>query len=481
MSLWSGLRSAFAPLGEPASDPPPRRVIVGTTTRARRTFDSPNQGFLGQALALAAPLAPDDEWRMEQLDADALSRVSPYRLIELLADLSPEVSRAIWDFLRMCNPGWTADAIRPSGKPAPTAATLALQNLLGVLNARHGSVNIPLNRLYIGAYLRGGFFSELILDQAGRQMLDLATPDPRAAQFRQVADPDLGTRWQLGQYQGGQWVPLDYPTIRYLPIDPFPGKPHGRSPANPALFPTLFAIAMLHDTRRVVQQQGYPRLDLAIDFAALQNSLPDPQRDPDGYRTAVQAVITDVIDAYSGLEPDDAYVHSKDITVNKPVGAVDASSLKGIEGLIAVLERQAVRALKSMPLLMGMADGVSEANAARQWEIHVAGIKAIQQLCEGMLEHQLGLALEAQGIAAGVRFRFAELRSAELLRDEQFKQLQITNNREMYAAGWIDQDEAAQTVTGHAAAEPEPRSGGTAPATTSPDAAAINPEPGSKA
>ena len=44
----------------------------------------------------------------------------------------------------------------------------------------------------------------------------------------------------------GQWVALDRDTIRYVPIDPFPGKPTGRSLAAPALFPALFLIALLH-------------------------------------------------------------------------------------------------------------------------------------------------------------------------------------------------------------------------------------------
>ena len=104
-----------------------------------------------------------------------------------------------------------------------------------------------------------------------------------------------------------------------------------------------------------------------------------------------------------------------------------------------------------MPLLMGSNEAVSETHANRQWEIHVAGIRALQHLAENALQRLLRLALEAQGIQADVVWRFAELRGSEALRDAQTEQLRIANARAKFTAGWISQDEAAQEIVGHAA------------------------------
>jgi hypothetical protein len=466
---------------EYAPDPSPGAAPRSTSparlggTRARVSVDTEAQTF-GSLLTAAvnAPLTSDETWSAFDLDARTLARMSPTRLLELLADLSPEVSKALWDFLRMCNPGYVPTAMRPSGKlPGQATHQQALDDFLGVLKTRYGSVDVVIGRLFISAFLRGALMAELVLDDAGRAPLDIATPDPASARWRQVQDPQLGPVWQLGQWQGGAFVPLDRDTIRYVPVDPLPGRPQGRAIAAPSLFAAVFLLAMLHDIRRVVQQQGYPRLDLSVDLEKLAAAMPrDAANDPETFKVWVNAIIREVETVYASLEPDDAYIHTSVVNVNRPVGTVDSSSLGAVDQLIAVLERMLVRALKTIPLLFGMTDGVSEANANRQWEMHVAGIKAIQHLCEGLLEHLLTLALRAQGIPAVVQWRFAELRAAEMLRDAQTESQQISNESAKYQAGWTSQDEASNAVTGHDADEPEPRGVGAI------GQVAANPDPG---
>jgi len=443
--------------------------VPHTSTRARATVDTESQAF--DALlssAVMGPISSEDTWSGFDLDARTLSRMSPTRLLELLADLSPEVSKALWDFLRFCNPGFTPTAMRPSGKMAGTAAhQQALDDFLATLKERYGSLDIIIGRLFMSAFLRGALFAELVLNKAGTQPLDIATPDPATARWKRQNDPDLGTVFQLGQWQNGQFVALDRPTIRYLPIDPFPGHPEGRAIAAPALFSAVFLLAMLHDIRRVVQQQGWPRLDIAIDLEKLAASMPAQARnDPEVFKTWVNEIIAEVERIYCGLEPDDAYIHASFITVNRPVGTVDSSSLGAVGGVIDALERMITRALKSMPLLMATNQTGTETQSNREWEIHVAGIKAIQHLAEGLLEHLCTLALRAQGIPAVVQWRFAELRAAEMMRDAQTEGQQIKNEREKYAAGWTSQDEASQAITGHDADEEQPRNSAGAGAQT---------------
>jgi hypothetical protein len=180
-------------------------------------------------------------------------------------------------------------------------------------------------------------------------------------------------------------------------------------------------------------------------------------RAPRALRQWVTAVIAEIETVYASLEPDDAYVHANTIKVNGSVGTLGAQALGMIDTLITKLERMSARAMKQMPLLLGIDESTTDANANRQWEIQAAGIKSIQHLCETMLEHLLGLALQAQGIQATVTFRFAELRAAEMLRDAMTEQMQIANARAKYNAGWISQDAAAQEITGHDADQPAPR------------------------
>jgi hypothetical protein len=459
--------------------PPLTETAAGRDNGESKTAVSPNPAFRAMAggrvsvdrlyegystvTTVEAPPDADSAWRTMNLDRRTLDSLSPARLLELLADLSPEISAGLWNWLRLCNPGWSVTATRPGRDEPDERATAVLKSFLTALP---GPYDVPLqvpfdtivNQLFMGAFLRGAFMSELVLDENGRRPLNIATPDPYSARFKKLKHAELGTVWQLGQYQGQQWTPLDRPTVRYVPIDPAPGRPYGRAIVSPALHTTLFLIGILHDLRRVVAQQGWPRIDLMVDFEALAQMAPDDaQPGTEGFETWVTAVINEIETVYASLEPDDAYVHANTIKVNAAVGTLGAQALGMIDTLITKLERMSARAMKQMPLLLGIDEATTDSNANRQWEIQAAGIKSIQHLCETMLEHLLSLALQAQGIQATVTFRFAELRAAEMLRDAMTEQIQINNANAKYRAGWISQDAASNEITGHDADQPSPR------------------------
>jgi hypothetical protein len=96
---------------------------------------------------------------------------------------------------------------------------------------------------------------------------------------------------------------------------------------------------------------------------------------------------------------------------------------------------------------------VSEANANRQWEVHVQGIQALQSLCSAALSSLFTLALEAQGIAAEARFKFHELRAIEDLRDAQAMFQRLENSQLAEVLGYMEHDEASIYAVGHPAAE----------------------------
>ena len=469
-ALRIGVAAARPAAEAPAITPATRKLTssdyhrMGAALAGKRAPYLVNNVPVGQAPAFfqnvpeQPPLLLEEKWRILNLDRRALDTMASNDLIELLCDLSPDVSRALWDFLRMCNPGWEAVACRPGTDKKLASADVKLQAFLDVLRNRHGSFDMIINRLFVSAFLRGAFLAELVMDARGRTPLDIVTPDPASIRFRRKLDATYGVIWEMGQWQVRDFVAIDRPTVRYLAVDPLPGSPFGRPLATPALFSTLFLLNLLHDIKRVVSQQGYPRIDIEVDLAQLKEAMPaNLEDDPEAFEGWVQGAIAQIENVYNNLEPDDAYVHTSVIKVNRPIGTVDANSLGAVQGLITALERMAVRALKTMPLMMGITDGVSEANANRQWEIYSAGIKALQHLGENLLEYLLTKAMQSVGIACTVQFRFAELRAAEELRDEQTRQLKILNIGGEYDRGWISQAEAAQKAVGHAPDTEEPR------------------------
>lgn len=473
MTSWQDrLASVFGLIPDPAPPPPPapspivppsdRQVravpAVVASGGGRKTVDAPG-GWSVAPFSLLPPHDADAAWSLYNLDNRALQRLSAARLVELLADLSPDVSKALFDFLRLTNAGWEFTCTPPGSDKDDPAAHAAVETFIGLLSGYYGSMDVIIGRMFINAFLRGGFLAELVVDGRGRQPIDFVVPDAATVRFKLVDDPARGRKWQLGQIQaGGKFVELDTPLIRYLPLDPFPGNPYGRPMVSPALFTSLFLLGMLHDLRRVVGQQGWTRLDLSVDMERLKTMAPvDPDADPDRWAAWVNATIEQVKDAYASLEPDAMFVHTDIVAVNRPVGAVDAQSVGGIDGIINNLESMSVRALKTSPLLMGMTEGLSEASSNRLWESHLAGIKAIQHGCETVIGQLFTLALQVQGIQATVTWRFAENRASEMFRDAQTRTMELANIRQEYEAGWISQDEAAEKAVGHPADEPEPR------------------------
>jgi hypothetical protein len=204
---------------------------------------------------------------------------------------------------------------------------------------------------------------------------------------------------------------------------------------------------MLHDLRRVVAQQGYPRIDISIDTEMIR--LAHPDADADDFNDLVNEIVDDVVAAYESLEPDDAYIHPSYISVNLSQGAVDAKSLDGADPIIAALERMSMRALKLTPLMMGQTAGISEANANRQWEMWVRSIKQLQERCAELLESLFTVALRVQGIQSKVHVEFDVMRQSEKLRDEQALQMAMTNADLGERLGYYDRNEASEHAVGH--------------------------------
>ena len=472
----SKVTSLAAPAASTQSSRAP--ALNARSVAGKRVSVDSEVDIYANTLAVMTPFSAHDYWRGMKLDARTLDKIPPAKLLELMVDISPEVSRALFDFLTMFNSGYEVHAFTPGTTTENAKGKAALDAIMQTLKVRHGSPKIVFDRLAISGFMRGSYFAEVILGANGKDFLDLATPDPLTLRFKKAKDPVLGVYWQYGQYQNGEFVRLDdETTVKYVPIHPLPGQIEGRSPAHSSLFVCLFLLVLLHDLRRVIQQQGYPRIDVKVIFEKLRDAMPaEAESDPTEFAKWADQVVAEVKAVMDSLEPDDTYIHGDAIEVGQPVGTMNAAGLGVISELFKALERMATRALKTMPLNMATTDGASEANANRQWEMYAKGISSLQHACESLLELLLEVALQAQGVNADVVFKFAELRAAEELRDAQTQQKKIENARAAYDNGLINMDEQAMMALGKEKADAaEPRNL-IAPA---PQDNFENPEPGS--
>lgn len=440
-------------------------TIAGTLSGGRISSDSASVLGYTPALILNPPDA-EGQWRAYDLDLASLDRVPPAKIMQLLADLSPEFSGALWQFQRFLNPGWDYELVAPGTDEVVAAprAKAAVDEMIATIGRRYGTFGVAVNTLNTNALLRGAYFGEGVLDAAGRKLIHLAIPDAASARFRRERDSELGTVDRLGQMQGGRFVPLDRRTIRYIPVDRFPDSPYGRPPLAAAIFTALFRLGLLRDLRRVVAQQGWPRHDIEVDETKLYEQMKrmteaeGEKFDFDAFFAQVDAMLARVSEQYAKTPPDGAFVHTKDSKINRPTGAVDASALGAVDGLMRAVERASVQALKTQGFLLSLSETTTETQAIRQMEAFMQTIRAFQHDNESLLSDELTIGLEVQGIPEQVRFRYAENRASEEQRDQMVLQLKLTNARTAYDNGLIDQDEQAQMALGKdKAAQPAPR------------------------
>lgn len=447
----------------------------------RRTRDAAgNLGLFGPR-AIVPPKDPAGDWRALDLSARTLSRISTTELADYLADLSPEVSKALFDLLRECNPGYELTAYRPGTETVDETAQAALDAFVSMLDDRQdGIFDVTIGRMFLAMFLRGAFLAELVLDAQGRMPLELVTPDPWLFRFRRAPAPELGekaTRNVLCQWQDGKLADLDSPLVRYIPIDPLPGSPYGRPLVAPALFVCLFMLAVMHDLRRVVQNQAYPRNRVKISLEEIIKAAPQLASNW-ATLNAEATKAKDAVEAYiPTLEPDDTFIYTSMLDVLEPVGAGGSGKLEGILQTIDWLERMAVRALKTTPFQMAMSQSQTETQANRQFESRMLGIRTLQHYAETPLSRLFTLMLQAQGIVADVKMRFEVNRASERMRDAQTDTIEIANARARYDHGWISHEQAAMEGAGVEVPDAdEPRQ--SAPSTGLDPSMQENPEPG---
>lgn len=437
-----------------------RRNIAGRVSRrVRETVEDPSQQ--GRASLGSQVLTPPWQrirWTDIDSDRNLLEVLSADELMRFVMEVSPEGARALWDFLRYLNAGYEIKAFKPGTDKPHAQAQRELDEMRATIRRRHGSEDVVYNRLFMGALIGGAFFAELITD--GTEFLDIATPDPRTVRFRRKTDAVYGQGWELGQLgKNSTFHSLDgVETVRYLPFDPWVGDPYGRSPFTPLMFPALTLLGVLRDARRVLQQAGFPQRHVTVDYDMVAAAMPrdegmmdDDPPDPVALQEWIDDVIGEVADQIDNLPQDGTFITTSWITMDVADGALGENALEGLDAVVKVLERMLTRAAKSNPLLMGLVEGASEANANRQWETYAKSSSALQHPGEAVLGEMYGLGLQNKGIQADVKVRFAVIRSTDEYRQAQTMQLNVESWQTARDQGWASQDEASLQVVGHSA------------------------------
>lgn len=378
--------------------------------------------------------------------------------LRTLRDLEPSASHAVWNYLRMINPGHDLRTYMFDGEGSETKEEGPAQSYLDDLARRVGTeygggLDQLHNVLALGLVTSGAVCAEVAPTADLDDIEDWYPVDPSLIAFRR---DEKGYLIMGQRFRDGSFVALNANQVFYVPLDPDVDDPYGRPPLLPALSTAIAKGQMINDLRAVAHNQGYPRLDVIIDWKAIREAAP-PQLDQPGneeaFKTWTEEVLTNIVSDYEALQVDDTFVHYDWVKIGMVggaagVGAFDFASLEKI------LSRQLNSALKTLPILLGINETTSETHGSIQWQIQAQGVQALQRLIKRVIEKLANTSLQIAGYQAHAKVEYAEIRTVDRLFEAQSDFFQTRTIQIQEMQGWRSHDEASEIITGHEAAGP---------------------------
>ncbi|GEA16748.1 hypothetical protein E308F_29940 [Moorella sp. E308F] len=386
------------------------------------------------------------------LDERRFVNYSIDQLVDILTDVHPDVSFALWNFLRIGNSGYTISVRRlGSGKPYPQAERdikefidrLSMPNMNQFEKSR--SFHKVLNQLFLSAVTRGAVALELVLLPGATDVAFLAPVDPATIDFQFIND-------RFVPFQDNLKRSLDVPTFIYEGLDERIDDPYGRSPLLGALSMVLFQLQVLNDIKAVVHNQGYPRLDIKVLEEVLLARMPIAIRNNEQLKQEwLNNKLNEIIKMYSQLEPDDTFVHFDSIDIDMVGGKGSGGAMLDPQKLMEAIDNLIMSGLKTLSTILGRrSTGNTESFAKMEIKLYLQGVKAIQDLVASVMVRALTIFLNLRGKQGIVEFKFKPVEIRTELEQAQFQQIALQNYAYMRDQGWISQEEAAQMAVGHA-------------------------------
>jgi hypothetical protein len=380
------------------------------------------------------------------------------RALSTLRDLDPQASHAVYNYLRMVNPGNDLLAYTFDGEGNESKEQGAAQDYLDGLVRRiggeyGGGLDQLHNVLSLSLVTTGAVCAEVAPTEDLNDTIDWYPVDPALISFQRDKTDTL----IMGQrFRDGTFHPLNPNQVFYTPLDPDVDEPYGRPLLLPALSACLAKGQMINDLRAVAHNQGYPRLDISINWEAIHEAAPPDLRAP-GQESLLkdwtESVLSQLVTDYESLQVDDTFVHYDWVDIGMVGGAAGVGAFD-FAALEKILTRQVNNALKTLPILLGINETTSETHGSIQWQIQVQGVTALQRLVKRTIEKLANTSLQLAGYQAHAKVEYEKIRTVDRLFEAQadFFETRTVQLQEMM--GWRSHDEAAELITKHEAAGP---------------------------
>jgi hypothetical protein len=404
---------------------------------------------------------PKKYQQAHNIDLTKLQSYTAEELLELLISVHPDVSYALYTYLRMGDTTLTFTAKKPN-KNNDKSGQHVLDELKTMLNTplpspgyQHGRSLDKLDTIQrMMVMVRGACAGEVVLNEQCNDVIDIVPVDPALIWFRRESDTDRLTPWQyvkhprrqVGEEWFGQYKKIDTPTFIYEEFDPMVDDPYGRTPMLPVLQVVFFHLQVLQDLKAVVHNQGYPRLDISMmEEIMLKNAPPSIQNNPAAQQKFLTERMGEVMTHFNSLNPDDTFVHWDSVKVEYLKGG-STGPMIDIKKLIDIIDTQMATSLKTLLTILSRHQGSTETYSSIDTQIYIKNVESARSVTKRFWQRAFAMSVRVKGTQTNIEVDYApiDLRSEnEIERDRRSKiNNYVLAEKELY----ITPQEAAEEV-----------------------------------
>lgn len=251
------------------------------------------------------------------------------------------------------------------------------------------------------------------------------------------------------QVIGGEEVKLDIPTFFYIALDQDLLTAYSSGFIEPAVQAVIADSQFLNDLRKSMQRVIQPRLVATIIEEKVKESAPpEIANDPEKLSALYNALISELTNQLSGLNPEDALVTFDSIEyklMGTDGGASDISStLQMVQKLI---ESKLAAGAKSMPAILGR-DGSGSA-ATTTTMLFMKNANIVRNKLNTIYSRALTQAVRLMGNDVYVEFEYDDLDLRPQGELEAYKAMKQSRILEQLSLGLISDVEACIRLTGN--------------------------------
>ncbi len=394
--------------------------------------------------------------------ADALSELRKIReqadAIDFLRKVNPDVSMAVWNFVRLANQGHEMHFYDGDNR------NMELEGQWRDFSARvnqlsNAGMDGLIDILHQSAFMRGAQCLEVEVSPDRKDIVDVHPIIPQTL------------TWELEERNGRKvWIPYQQAWMKKVSLEP--GKanffhvptdadiddPRGNLLMSPVLQAIDFQMQILQDLQMVIHRQGWPRNDVEISRESVIQMMPaSVKANPAKAQKWFEDVYNNVITALGNLHPDSDYVHFDDTKITMTGGA-NANRSLDVRAVMELVDVQALSGAKQMGVFMNRMHGTTETLSTVQFRIFTTGIQSIQRGSKRLIEEVARMWLRVNGVQSIPHF---EHNTIDWRAEEDVAKVNLMK-QEFWAIAqlmqWVSGDMAAQEVMDveSAAGEPDP-------------------------